>query len=62
MLFAAFVLVTIDREHDGLQERIDLCHSDKPTKVRDVARLGLQEEEEIPIFLLFLVIGEEAFL
>ena len=39
MLLATFVLVSVDCEHDGLQERVDLGHGDQPAKVCNVSRL-----------------------
>lgn len=42
MFLTALVLVSIDCEHDCLQERVDLCHGHKPAKVRNVSGLGLQ--------------------
>ena len=62
MLFTAFVLISVNGEHDSLKQGVDLRHRDKPAKVSDVTRLGLQEEEEVPVFLCLLVIGKEALL
>ena len=62
MLLPAFILVTVDGEHDGLQERIDLGQSDKSTEMRNVPRFCLEEEKQIAVFLSLLVIREEAFL
>jgi hypothetical protein len=62
MLFSALILVPIDREHDGLEERVDLGHCDETAEVCNVARLGLEEEQQISVFLRLLIVGEEAFL
>lgn len=42
VLLAAFVLISIDGEHDRLQERINFGHGHQSTKVGDVSRFGLQ--------------------
>ena len=62
MFFAALILVTIDCEHDRLQEGIDLGHGNESTEMRNVSRFGLQEEEQIAVFLRLFVVGEEALL
>lgn len=62
MLFAALILVAVDGEHDRLEEGIDLGHGDQATEMRNVSRLGLEEEEQIPVFLRLLVVREEALL
>lgn len=62
MLFTALVLVSVDCEHDGLEEGVDLGHGDKSTQVRNVPGLGLQEEHEVAVSLRLVVVGEDAFL
>lgn len=62
MLFSTFVLVPVNREHDGLQQRIDLRHCDKPAEMCDMSRLGLKEEKQIAVFLSLLVVREKALL
>ena len=62
VFFAALVLVAIDGKHDRLQQGIDLGHGDQPTEVGNVAWFGLQEEEEVAIFLSFFVVGERSLL
>lgn len=62
MLFTAFVLITIDREHDCLKERINLGHRNESAEMRDVLRFGLQQEQEIAVFLCLLVVGKHPLL
>ncbi len=62
VLFSTFILISVDGEHHGLKEGVDLDHRDQTAQVCDVARLGLKEEEEIAILLGLLVVGEESFL
>jgi len=62
MFFAAFILIPVDGEHDCLEKRVNLCHGDQPAEMSDVSRFGLEEEEEVAIFLGLVIIGEEAFL
>ena len=58
MLLSAFVLIPIDCEHDSLQQGIDLGHGDEAAKMCNVPRLGLKEEEEVTVFLRFLIVWE----
>jgi len=37
MLFAALVLIAIEREHDGLEQRVTLRHVHEATEVRNVS-------------------------
>lgn len=62
MLFTTFVLVSVNSEHDGLQQGIDLGHGDQSAQVGDVAGLGLQQEQEIAVLLGSFVVREETFL
>lgn len=62
MLLTTLVLISVDCEHDCLKEGIDFGHCDEATKMGDMAGFGLQQEEEIAIFLCLFVIWEEAFL
>lgn len=62
MLFSGFVLVSVNGEHDGLEQRVNLGHGDETAKMGNVTRLGLKEEQEVSIFLGFVVIGKEALL
>jgi hypothetical protein len=58
MLFSALVLVSVDGEHDCLQKRVDLGHGNESAQVSNVPRLGLQKEEQVPVFLRLVVVGE----
>lgn len=62
MLFTTLVLVSVDSEHDGLQQRVDLSHCDKAAEMSNVSGLRLQEEEQVAVLLRFVVVWEEAFL
>jgi hypothetical protein len=62
MLLTTFVLISIDREHHGLQKRIDFGHCNQTAEVSDMSRLRLEQEEQIPVFLCLLVIREETLL
>jgi hypothetical protein len=44
MLFTALILVSINCEHDRLEERINLGHGDQTAEVGNVSRLGLEQE------------------
>jgi hypothetical protein len=62
MLFATLVLVSVDGEHDRLEQRIDLGHGHQTAEVRNVSRLRLQEEHEVAVFLGLVVVREGALL
>lgn len=51
MLLAALVLVSVQREHDGLEKGVDFGQADESTEVGDVPGLGLEEEKKIRILL-----------
>lgn len=58
MFLPAFVLVSINRKHNSLKERVNFSHAHESAKGGNVARLGLEQEEEVSILLCLLVIGE----
>lgn len=60
VLFARFVLVTVQGEHDGLQQRINLGQTDQAAQGRNVARLRLEQEEQVAVRLQLAVIREQA--
>lgn len=62
MLFATLVLVSVNSEHDGLEEGIDLGHGDQAAQVGNVTRFGLQEEQKVAVFLGSFIIREESLL
>jgi hypothetical protein len=62
MLFTTLVLVSVNGEHDCLEQGVDLGHGDQTAQVGDVTRFGLQEEQKIAIFLGSFVVGEESLL
>ena len=62
MFLSTLVLVAINCEHDGLEQRIDLGHSNETAKVGDMSRFGLQEEEQVAVLLRFVIVRKEAFL
>lgn len=62
MLFAAFVLVSVDGKHNRLKQRIDLCHRDQPTQVGNVSGLRLQKKQEVAVFLCLVVVGKDTLL
>lgn len=62
MFLAALILITVDGEHDRLQQGIDLGHGNEATQMRNVSRLSLQEEEQVAVLLRLLVVGKEALL
>lgn len=62
MLFSALVLISIDCEHDGLEEGVDLGHGHKSAQVRNMPRFGLKEEHEITVSLRLVVVREDTFL
>lgn len=62
MLFAALILVSVDGEHDGLEQRINLRHGHQTAQMSNVPRLGLQEEQQVAVLLRLLVVRKAAFL
>lgn len=61
MLFSTFVLVSVECEHDRLEEGVNFGQADETTERSDVARLGLEEEKEVGVLLKFALIGEMTF-
>lgn len=45
VLLAAFVLISINCEHDSLQQGIYLGHGNKATEVGDMPWFGLEKEK-----------------
>jgi hypothetical protein len=41
VLFTTLVLVSVNGEHDGLEEGVDLGHGNQTAQVGDVTRFGL---------------------
>jgi len=62
VFLATFVLVSVDCEHDGLEKGVDFRHGHKTAQVGNVSGFGLEEEEQIAVFLRLFVVGEEALL
>jgi hypothetical protein len=57
MLLPALVLVTVEREHDRLEQGVDLRQRDQAAEGGNVARLGLEEEEEVRVLLHLPFVG-----
>lgn len=51
VLFPTFVLVSVEREHDCLQEDVDLGHGDQSTEGGDMSRFGLEQKEQVSVGL-----------
>jgi hypothetical protein len=47
VLFSRFVLISVEGEHDSLEEGIDFAEGDQSTQSCDMSRFGLKEEEQI---------------
>jgi hypothetical protein len=62
MFLTALVLVSVDCEHDSLEQCVNLGHGDEPAKMGNVSRLGLEEEQQVAVFLRLVVVGEKTFL
>jgi hypothetical protein len=62
MFFATLILVAVNREHDCLEQRIDLGHGNEAAQMRDVSGLGLEQEKQISVFLCLVVVWEESLL
>lgn len=60
MFFTRFVLVSVEGEHDSLEEGVNLGEGDEATEGGDMAWLCLEEEEEISVRLQLAIIGEQA--
>lgn len=61
MLFPTLVLVAVEREHDRLEEGVNLGEGDEPAEGGDVSGFGLQEEEEVGVLLHLAVVRKVAF-
>jgi len=62
MLLPRLVLVSVEREHDRLEEDVDFGHGDESTEGSDVTRFGLEEEEEVSVGLATKITHEEVSL
>lgn len=62
MLFATLVLVSVNGEHNRLEEGVDLGHGDESTQMGDVSGLRLQEKQEIAVLLCLIIVRENAVL
>lgn len=62
MLFSALILIAVNRKHDCLKQGINLSHGDQTTKMCDVPRLGLKEEQQVAVFLCLFIVGKESLL
>ena len=51
MLFSRFVLVTVEGEHDGLEEGVDFAERDEATQGSNVPGLGLEQKEQVRVLL-----------
>ena len=51
MLLPTLVLVAIESEHDGLEQRVDFRQADKSAEVGDMAWFRLEEEKKIRVLL-----------
>ena len=56
MLFAALILVSVESEHDSLEECVDLGKADQAAEGCNVPWLGLKEEEEVAVLLHLAVV------
>ena len=62
MLFSTLVLISVNCEHDGLEQRVDFGHGDESAEVGDVSRLRLEKEEQVAVLLCLFIVGEKSFL
>ena len=62
MFFTALILISVDGEHDCLEQRVNLGHRDQSAKVSDVPGLRLQKKEKISVFLRLIVVRETTLL
>lgn len=62
MLFSTFVLVSVQRKHDRLQERVDFGERDEPTERCNMPRFSLKQEEQVGVLLHPLFIRIRSFL
>ena len=62
MLFSTLILVSVDGEHDGLEEGVDLGHRHQPAEMGNMPRLRLQQEHQVAVLLGLVVIGESTLL
>ena len=61
MLFTALVLVSVNGEHDSLQQLIDFSHCDETAQMRNMSRFALQQKKQIAVFLRLFIIREGPF-
>ena len=54
MLFSTFILITVERKHNRLQECIYFCQTDKATQSCDMPRLALKQKEEVGVLLQYM--------
>jgi len=47
VFFTALILISVDGEHDCLEQRVNLGHRDQSAKVSDMPGLRLQKKEKI---------------
>ena len=60
MLFTRLVLVSVEGEHDGLEQGVDLCEGDEATEGGDMSWLCLEKEEEVSVGLQLAVVWEQS--
>lgn len=58
MLFTTLVLVTVQREHDGLQQCVNLWKADKSAQRCNMSGLALEYEKEVAVQLHSTIIGK----
>lgn len=61
MLFSAFILVSVEREHDSLEKGINFRKGDETAKSSDVSGFGLEKEEKVGVLLHLAIVGEVTF-
>ena len=58
VLFSTIVLISVDGEHDRLQELIDFGHGDEAAEMRNMPGLGLEQKQKVAVLLRPLVVGK----